>query len=59
MEYKAQEVERIFIRQFKRLEAKLIEAKCPSIFIEAVSKSFTFTKEDIKEIMENGKNTRE
>lgn len=57
-EYMESEVERIFNRQFKRLESKLIEANCPSIFIEGISRSFNFTKKDIKELMENGKTIR-
>lgn len=54
------EITRIFNRQFERCKAELKEANCPQLYIDSVSKYMSFLKMDItKEIMENGKNSRE
>ena len=53
------EIERIFNRQFERCNAEVQAVNCPQIYIDSMSKYFNFAKLDIKEIMENGKNSRQ
>ncbi len=40
-------VEKILNRQFERCKGELLEASCPQIFIDCVSKYFNFAKQDI------------
>jgi len=39
--------EKIFNRQFERCKSELLQANCPQVFVDCVSKYFNFTKQDI------------
>lgn len=43
-----EEVTRIFNRQFQRCKNELLEVNCPQLYIDSVSKYFTFLKQDVE-----------
>lgn len=47
------DIEKVFSRQYKRMESELVELNIPQGYLSIVSKYWKFAEEDIKDITEN------